>query len=511
MLLEPLRGPIAAVYTAVLSIVCVYGLHRLVLLLTWVVVRHRRPIAAAQFAESDLPRVTVQLPMFNEPFVAERVIRAACAIDYPPERLQIQVLDDSTDSTTDVVRRTCDTLRESGHDIVLIHRHDRAGFKAGALANGLRSATGELIAVFDADFVPPRDFLRRTVDYFTDEDVAVVQARWQHLNADDSALTRAQAMILDGHFLIEQPTRNRSGRFSSFNGTAGVWRRAAIGDAGGWRGDTLTEDMDLSYRAQLRGWKFVYLDNLTCPAELPPRIDAFKSQQHRWTKGAIQNGRKHLATILTRGDLPLTVKSEAWFHMTHPLIYPVIVVLSLLLLPVLRLDISAFDGAPLSGALLSAALFVGATLSVMLYYGFGQRAAGSNSWRAIARLPMAMSLGIGLSVSNTVGVIAALMGHRSAFVRTPKYEAVGQDPAWHDRIVILPPISRSMLITAGELGMAAYMLITLAMIASTPSGLWSMPFLLLFAFGYGYVGIAGLLATRRPRRDRPPCPVAEMP
>src|SRR5947199_9951442 len=276
--------------------------------------------------------VTVQLPLYSEMYVAERLIDAVCRLDYPAGRLEIQVLDDSTDETTEIVERIVAGYRAEGVDIRLLHRTDRTGFKAGALEAGLKVARGEFIAIFDADFMPTPDFLLRLMPHFAGSKVGMVQARWGHINQDYSLLTKIQSILLDGHFVLEHGGRNRSGRFFNVDGTAGIWRRVAIDDAGGWQHDTLTEDLDLSYRAQLRGWRFVFVSGVIAPAEVPVEMNGFKSQQHRWAKGSIQTCRKLLPTIL-RSDLPLGVKAEAFFHLTANFNYILMCVLSMLMFP----------------------------------------------------------------------------------------------------------------------------------------------------------------------------------
>src|SRR3954462_12521742 len=306
-----ISGLVVGTYLAVLLVLAMYGFHRSSLV--WLSSRNRprRPRPAGVFA--DLPAVTVQLPLFNEMYVVERLLDAVAQIRYPRDRFQIQVLDDSTDETRDICQRKIAELvtRHPDLDVEYVHRTDRSGFKAGALDNGLRTAKGELVLIFDADFLPQPDVLERTVNHFVDPKVAVVQCRWDHVNRDFSALTEVQALMLDGHFIMEHPGRNRSGRFFNFNGTAGIWRRSAIADAGGWQHDTLTEDMALSYRAQLRGWRFVYLPEIAAPAELPVEMSAFKAQQFRWAKGSIQVGRKLLPTILRSKTATFAQKSEA--------------------------------------------------------------------------------------------------------------------------------------------------------------------------------------------------------
>src|SRR6266705_3692413 len=320
-------------YFVVLIILATYGIHRYVLV--YLYYKHRRKELPEPRHFEELPRVTVQLPTFNEQFVVERLVDAICRLQYPQDRLQIQVLDDSTDETVEVARGIVERYSALGYQITYHHRANREGFKAGALEQGLKTATGEFIAIFDADFVPSEDFLQRTIHHFTDPTIAMVQTRWTHINRHYSFLTEVEAILLDGHFVLEHGARSRSGVFFNFNGTAGVWRRTAIEDAGGWQHDTLTEDTDLSYRAQLRGWKFVYLPQVECPAELPIEMTAFKTQQARWAKGLIQTSKKILPRLMKRRDLPMRVKIEAWYHLTANLSYPLMIVLSTLMLPAL--------------------------------------------------------------------------------------------------------------------------------------------------------------------------------
>src|ERR687883_106700 len=310
---------ILATYFFVLVILAVYGWHRYYLVYLYMKHKDRQPVPAGQFA--TLPPVTIQLPIYNEMYVADRLIDAVCQLDYPRELLEIQVLDDSTDETRAVAEQAVRRNAAKGIDITYLHRTDRTGFKAGALEAGMKVAKGEFIAIFDADFIPSTDFLQRTVQFFSDPKVAMVQARWGHINQDYSLLTKVQSILLDAHFVLEHGGRNRSGHFFNFNGTAGIWRRAAIVDAGGWQHDTLTEDLDLSYRAQLRGWRFVYLPEIEAPAELPVEMSSFKSQQFRWAKGSIQVAKKMLPTIL-RAEIPFSVKMEAFFHLTNNFAYP---------------------------------------------------------------------------------------------------------------------------------------------------------------------------------------------
>jgi len=328
--MTPSETLILATYFFVLVILAVYGWHRYYLVYLYMKNKGRVPVPAGTL--EAWPAVTIQLPIYNEMYVADRLIDAVCRIEYPRELLEIQVLDDSTDETRSVAEQAVRRNAARGVDIKYIHRTDRSGYKAGALDAALKVAKGEFIAIFDADFIPSPDFLTRTVPFFTDPKVAMVQARWGHINQDYSLLTKIQSILLDGHFVLEHGGRNRAGLFFNFNGTAGIWRRAAITDAGGWQHDTLTEDLDLSYRAQLRGWRFVFLPDLVAPAEVPVEMNSFKSQQHRWAKGSIQTCRKLLPRIL-RSNVPLPVKAEAFFHLTANFNYPLMCVLSVLMAP----------------------------------------------------------------------------------------------------------------------------------------------------------------------------------
>ncbi|MCS7034817.1 MAG: glycosyltransferase, partial [Phycisphaerae bacterium] len=390
-----------AIYIAILLLVALYGVHRYVLV--YLYVKHRNNAYQPKGRFTELPRVTIQLPMFNERSVAARVIRATCAIDYPHDRLEIQVLDDSTDESADIARAEVERFAARGVPIRYIHRKNRVGFKAGALQEGLKTATGELIAIFDADFVPPPDILRNVVDFFTDEKVGMVQVRWDHLNREASLLTRSQAMFLDGHFVIEHTARNRSGRFMHFNGTAGVWRRTTIEDAGGWQHDTLTEDLDLSYRAQLRGWQFVYLPQFCAPAELPPEMIAFKQQAHRWTKGSAQTGLKLLPRILRSRHLPRRIKSEAFFHLTNTVVYPLMVVLTVLMYPAFIYSDGPWKHISWGKVLFSISLFILATCSASTFFVYAQRELFGRQavWRSIAYLPILMALGVGVCINNS--------------------------------------------------------------------------------------------------------------
>jgi cellulose synthase/poly-beta-1,6-N-acetylglucosamine synthase-like glycosyltransferase len=475
-------------YLVVLLVLAFYGFHRSTLVYLYYRNRDKRPRAAGTFGE--LPAVTVQLPLYNEMYVVERLLDAVAGIRYPRDRFQIQVLDDSTDETQEICRRKIADLmrRHPDLDIEYLHRTDRSGFKAGALDQGLRSAKGELVLIFDADFLPLPDVLERTVHHFVDPRVAVVQCRWDHINRNFSALTEVQALMLDGHFIMEHAGRNRSGRFFNFNGTAGIWRRAAIEDAGGWQHDTLTEDMDLSYRAQLRGWRFVYLPEIAAPAELPVEMSAFKSQQFRWAKGSIQVARKLLPTIL-RSNATFAQKSEAFFHLTNNLAYPLLLVLSLLLLPNLAFRTEHGIREVL---LIDLPLFFGTTLSIASFYLASEReiellanplAPRRIHWRVLGRLPLVLSIGIGLCVNQTRAVLEALAGRETEFVRTPKHGIRGKLESWSSKKYR----SARSLTPIIELALAGYFVVAL-WVAFAHGHYLSMPFLGLFLCGFGYVG-----------------------
>lgn len=502
-----LRWVVSAAYLGVLMLVSIYGLHRY--WLVWLYYRHKKFLARPDRLSKPWPKVTVQLPMYNEPRVARRVIDAACALDYPKDRLQIQVLDDSTDQCAQIARHRVGYWRRRGVDIEVHHRAHRQGYKAGALADGLRTAQGELIAIFDADFVPKPNFLKRTIRYFADPSVGMVQTCWDHLNREDSLLTRSQAIFLDGHFLIEHTARNRSGRWINFNGTGGVWRREAIESAGGWQHDTLTEDVDLSYRAQLAGWKFVFLPRVACPAELPPEINAFKAQQHRWTKGSIQTARKLLPTLL-RASVPLRVKVEAFFHLTSPMVYLYICLMTLLFYPAMHANISALESGTWSAAVIGLSLFGLGTASAGMFYTVSQRERRRGVWAMIAQLPVMMAIGIGICVNNTRGCVEALLGHQSGFERTPKYNKNDQIRSKKDKnrqIFVLPTPSIKVWMPAVEVGMGVYCLCCAWMSCVVQGTVVSLPFLLLFAAGYLYVGATSLRSQWQVRRAALPVAV----
>ncbi len=475
---------ILVLYFFILSILAIYGWHRYYLV--YLYMKNKGKAAPAELPALDvLPRVTIQLPIFNEMYVADRLIDAVCEMDYPRELLQIQVLDDSTDETQAIAQAAVRRHSSRGIDIRYLHRVDRRGYKAGALEAGLREASGEFVAIFDADFIPSADFLQRTLPHFGDSGIGMVQARWGHINQDYSLLTKIQSILLDAHFVLEHGGRNRAGCFFNFNGTAGVWRRAAIESAGGWQHDTLTEDLDLSYRAQLAGWRFVFLADVVAPAEVPVEMNSFKSQQHRWAKGSIQTCLKLMPRIL-RSKQPIGVKAEAFFHLSANFNYLLMSVLSVLMFPAMwvRYNMGWYEM-----LLIDVPLFAAATLSVCNFYIVSQRELYPTNWRQrLKYLPFLMSIGIGLCVNNTRAVLEALFGKQSEFARTPKYGIERDSDEWvgkkyHQSVGVQPMI---------ELGLGLYFTATVYYaLANQIYG--TLPFLMLFQIGFLYTGLLSIL------------------
>jgi len=473
-------------YYVVLLLLAVYGIHRLVIVALYQFGRSSAPRELNTMKE--WPRVTVQLPLFNELYVAERLLEAAAAIDYPAERLDIQVLDDSTDRTYEIVARKVAELRRRGVAIVHLHRTDRQGFKAGALAAGLGSALGEFICVFDADFLPPRDLLKRSLPHFGAPEVGMVQARWTHLNRDYSLLSRAQALQLDAHFVIEHAARNRSGRFFNFNGTAGIWRRETIEDAGNWQHDTLTEDLDLSYRAQVRGWRFIYLNHVEAPAELPVQISGLRSQRHRWTKGAVQTARKMLGRVW-HSPVPLRAKIEATFHLTANFNYPLNLILSVLIFPAMLIRMkTGFEGF----LVLDLPVFLCGTLSVYAYYLLAQRELGRLNSDVFKSLPGLILMDTGLAVNNTKAVLEGFKRGTGEFVRTPKFSLARTADDWIGKSYR----GGDSWIYGIELAIGLYFSVTV--VVAIQLGMWpALPFLVLYQAGYLYIGLLSFIQRRR--------------
>ena len=479
---------IAATYALGMAVLLLYGLN--LLWLAAVLVRRREGMpppgavdASGSAGGDQTPSVTVQLPVYNEALVIERLIDACASLDYPADLLQIQVLDDSTDDTTELARRRIEFWRSKGRDLELIRRPGRTGYKAGALGYGLERARGELVAIFDADFLPAPDFLRRTVGAFGDADVGMVQVRWGHLNERSSLLTRIQAFGLDTHFAVEQRARDLSGCFINFNGTAGVWRKECIEDAGGWMADTLTEDLDLSYRAQLKGWRFRFLPGVEVPAELPVDMNGFRGQQFRWTKGAVQTALK-LLPALWRSNRSGRVKMQGTMHLTAHLVFPFILVVAALHAPLAYVDNVGRGPGDLFFAAMSIGLagfsgfFIAQVLAQQSLY---------SDWRdRLKILPLFLAGSMGLSVNNSKAVLEALVGYATPFVRTPKYSSVGAvSGRWWASGYALVRLSAIVWI---ELAMTLYC--TFGAVYAVMTQRWAMiPFQLLFVTGFGLVTV----------------------
>jgi len=470
-------------YFVILVILSFYGCHRFEMIRRYV--KHRKKLTPEPLARFEqLPRVTIQLPLYNERFVVERLIEEVSKMEYPRELLQIQVLDDSTDDTHPFTEALVREYQAAGVPIEYLHRANRAGYKAGALQEGMKRATGELIAIFDADFLPPRDFLARTVHHFADPKVGVVQTRWSYLNRHFNLLTEVEAMLLDGHFVLEHGARYGSGLFFNFNGTAGILRASMIEDAGGWQHDTLTEDTDLSYRAQLKGWRFVYLPGVDCPSELPVDTYGFQVQQSRWAKGLTQVALKLLPSIL-RSEAPRRTKIEAFFHLTPNISYPLMLILSALMLPVMivRFYMGWFQMVTIDLPLIIASFW-----SISAFYLMAERELDRKTWkRAWALMPALMAAGIALTLINTKAVLEALFGIKSAFARTPKY-AVGDRKVKIDNAAYR---RRSGWLPYAELAVGGYFVYMTAFAIES----WNfpaVPFLLLFVVGYWWAGFTTL-------------------
>jgi cellulose synthase/poly-beta-1,6-N-acetylglucosamine synthase-like glycosyltransferase len=497
--LDAFDWTVLIVYFGILFILAIYGVYRVKQVGEFWRYAKFPPKPKGQFAEEELPFVTVQLPLFNEMYVVERLVKAVTEIDYPRERLEIQVLDDSTDETVKIASATVAKYAAQGFDIHYIHREDRTGFKAGALENGMKTAKGDLMAIFDADFVPKPDFLRKLVHFFTDPTVGCAQMRWAHINGSYNLLTRLQTIMLDGHFVLEQTTRNRSVNFYNFNATAGILRREAIELSGGWQHDTLTEDTDLSFRAQLMGWRFVYLLDEEAPAEIPVEINAFKAQQRRWAKGVLQVWFK-LYRRIWHAPLPMRVKLEMFFRLTGNISYPLMIVASFMQFPLLLVR---YNQGLYQLMVLDVPLLFFSTVSVVLFYG-------SAVWyldrtrKRMLHLPLVMGLGIGLAFSNARAVLEALAGVKSEFVRTPKYRVEAtSDESWKRKKYKRKHGWLPLL----ELSFAIYFV--LAICYAVKMHMWGpIVFLLLFCFGYGYMGTMSLLQTAGLGRRRTTQPAA---
>jgi len=470
------------------------------MVLRWFVQRHDIKARASEKTQTrfdELPHVTVQIPIFNERFVAERAIAGAVSLDYPADKLEIQIVDDSTDETAQLIADCAQAWRDKGVNVQHVHRVDRKGFKAGALKEAMATCSGEFIAIFDADFVPDTDFLLKTVHSFTDPELAMVQTRWDHLNKTSNHLTSTQALMLDAHFSLEQSVRCHSGQLFNFNGTAGVWRKTAIIDAGNWSADTLTEDLDLSYRAQLAGWKLLYLNDVTCPAELPSNLNAFKNQQHRWAKGGTQVMLKMLGRVW-RSRLPLSTKIESSFHLSNNLAYLMMLTDTLFLLvpSLVAREHLQYDGIFIWDLILVAL----SSCSHLLYLYFGQVALGKSKWHAFLKIPSLLLLGIHLALNNARAGLEALCGIKSGFVRTPKSGETADaknisKPISTGTYNALLPSARNieLLVVAAYVGVAIW--------ATINENYYMLPFLALLIVGFSGILFNSWQSLFEGRRD----------
>lgn len=469
-------------YFLSLSVLFAFGMHGLFLLYYYRKYKNKKIVQPPM--PDKFPTVTIQVPLFNELYVSERIVHTICKINYPKDKLEIQVLDDSTDETPQILIPIVAHYKSEGFNIKYIHRTNRQGFKAGALKEGLKQAEGEFIAIFDADFLPGSDFLMKTIPHFANPNIGMVQTRWEHLNEEFSILTKAQALALDGHFAIEQQVRFQSGFFINFNGTAGIWRKECIIDAGNWHSDTLTEDLDLSYRAQLKGWKFVYLNDVTSPAELPADINALKTQQFRWTKGAVETAKKLLPQVL-KSNFSAKHKFESIVHLTSNIVFPFIVIVAILNVPIVLLKniTEAYD---FYYSLMS--IFVLASVSTFLFYTFAQKTIHLDWTKRILLFPLFLAGSMGFAVNNTKAVLEALIGKKSGFVRTPKAGIIGKTATDALRKSKHRKINPTVYF---ELLLAAYFVVGLA-ISVYYLEIAAIPFQLMFFFGFGSVGYLSL-------------------
>ena len=473
---------VLGVYVFSLIIMTVFASHGFIMLYYHNKYKKNEPIGIDEISEDTF--VTIQLPLYNEVYVAERLINTICEMDFPKDKMEIQVLDDSTDETVGVVAKIVDEKKAEGVDIVHVRRESREGFKAGALKEGLKTAKGKFVAIFDADFVPHKDFLLKTLRHFTDEKVGMVQTRWEHLNEDYSILTKIQALALNGHFVIEQSVRNKAGFFINFNGTGGVWRKDCIEDAGNWHADTLTEDLDLSYRAQLKGWRFVFLRDFTTPAELPAEMNALKAQQFRWTKGAVETSKKILP-LVWKSKMPMRIKLQSTFHLTNNIVFPFILVAGILNVPLIFIK----NSGPYELFFNFMSVFVLAFISSFLFYLYAQKDVHDDWRKRIALFPLFMAGSMGFSVNNSRAVIEGLLSRKSEFVRTPKYKVVNkEDSIAKNNYFKKTKVDKSAFI---ELMLGFYCLIGVAASIYFRE-ISAIPFQLMFFLGYTSVAYFSL-------------------
>ena len=494
--LTPFQVLLLSLYVPMSLVLAVYGLHRVHMVFAYLRARSHNPHPEGKLAE--WPSVLVQVPVFNERAVVRRVLEAVAGLDYPRDRLTVQLLDDSTDDTVEVGAQVCDELRAGGLAIEHVRRDNREGFKAGALAHGLERDDAELVAIFDADFIPPPHFLKTAVPYFAQAKVGMVQARWDHFNLQQNLLTRLQSFFLDGHFIIEHTYRHRTGRFFNFNGTAGIWRRACIDDAGGWSSSSITEDTEISFRAYIKGWEFVYLRDLTVPAELPADVEAYKGQQHRWAKGYTEVLLQHLGTIW-RAPISFKAKIEATLMLSNHFAFLLFGAITILHLPLVLVR-SSFYASPA----LKFLDVLGINLVLLAFFGFyvvSQWEAGRLTLRRLALIPLVLGIGMAQMVNSSRAVLEALFGVRTGFVRTPK-GGERPDPAYKARTAVRQALT--------EVGFGIYLLLSCILLMGR-GHVWGVPLNLVVAFGFLYLGLGTLRKQWRapaPEPDQEPASVS---
>ncbi|PCJ00661.1 MAG: hypothetical protein COB15_02495 [Flavobacteriales bacterium] len=481
------------IYGLTLSFIFLYSIVQINLVINYL--KHKTPAELlTTIPEEKLPFVTVQLPLYNELYVVERLIDSIVKFDYPKDKFEIQILDDSTDETVEIVAKKVTEYTALGFNIYQHRREIRTGFKAGALAEGLAISKGEFIAIFDADFLPDSSFLKKTVPYFQNQKIGVVQTKWEHLNKNYSLLTRLQAFGLDAHFTVEQTGRNTKNHFINFNGTAGIWRKSCIEDAGGWEADTLTEDLDLSYRAQLKGWKFQYLEKLGSPAELPAAMNALKNQQFRWTKGAAECTRKNLLKVLKNKKIPFNTKVHALFHLMNSSIFICIVLLAVLSIPMLIIKNNFVEYALFFKL---GSFFILSVLFLSIYYFTSLSSSYENKLRAfihfIFLFPLFLSVSMGLSLHNAIAVIEGYMGKKSPFIRTPKFNIIEKKDVWKKNKYLVSSVS---FLTVLEFLMTVYFLFGIYS-AFHYQDFVLIPFHIMLFLGFGYVTFYSLFHSRK--------------
>lgn len=476
-------------YIGSLLVLFTFGSHGFIMVYYYLKYRHQRDDLTGEL--TDYPHITIQLPVFNEMYVVERLIKSTCDIDYPLDKLEIQVLDDSTDETVEIVANIVKEYRLRGFDIVHIHRDDRSGFKAGALKEGLKTSKGEFVAIFDADFIPRKNFLRVVIPFFKDPKIGMVQTRWEHLNRSYSLITQILSLALDGHFVMEQQARNKANYFINFNGTSGVWRKECIYDAGNWEADTLTEDLDLSYRAQLKGWKFKYLTDFTTPAEVPSEIVSVKSQQFRWTKGAMETCRKILPRVW-KSKFPLKLKIISTFHLTNNIVFPFILIACILNTPIVLIkNTGQYDT-----YFTFMSVFVLAFIASFLFYLYSQKDVYEDWRKRIILFPLFMAGSMGFAINNTKAIFQAVINKKTEFVRTPKYLIVDKNDSWVDKKYVHNKISLSVIFES-LIAIYSFAGVVISVITLQISAL---PFQLMFSFGFGlvaYLSIKHVFDTNR--------------